>query len=218
MKARITATAQRLLNLYRQEHVIVGGWATVNPVFIAEATDDVIKELREMPTGKMLVRHIENLRSGKTPMDSIESDLMPYGGLMTQSSLANTALSPKDMTELQSALAGFTPDQEGLQKIEALGAVRRFGEEWPNAIHDALESHPDMQAQWEIVTKTYRAYQLWDMANQIINTPLDERARAEIQADMPEYETYLPMFGDAGTELLSRLRTFISSIKTEDNA
>lgn len=218
MKARIAATAQRLLNLYRQEHVIVGGWATVNPVFIAEATDDVIKELHEMPTGKMLVRHIENLRSGKTPMDSIESDLMPYGGLMAQSNLTNTVLSQKDISELQYALDDFTPDQIGLDKIQTLGLVRRFGEEWPNAIHDALDAYPQMQQKWKTVTTTFRAYQLWDMANQIINTPLDERARAEIQADMPEYETYLPMFGDTGTELLSRLRAFISSIKTKDNA
>ena len=218
MKARIAATAQRLLNLYRQEHVIVGGWATLTPVFIAEATDDVIKELREMPTGKVLIQHIENLRSGKTPMDSIESDLIPYGGLMTQSSLTNTALNKQDITELQSVLADFTPDQSGLEQIERMNVVHRFGEEWPTAIHDALDAYPHMQEKWKIVTKTFRAYQLWDMANQIINMPLDERARAEIQAEMPEYETYLPMFGDAGNELLGRLRTFISSIKSEDKA
>ena len=218
MKARIAATAQRLLNLYRQEHVIVGGWSAINPVFIDEATDDVIKELREMPTGKMLIRHIENLRSGKTPMDSIEPELIPYGGLMTQSSVTDTILSQKDISELQSVLNSFTPDPDGLNRIRGLNVVRRFGEEWANAIHDALDKHPDMQNQWAVVTKTYRAYQLWDTANQIINTPLDERARAEIQADMPEYETYLPMFGDAGNDLLGRLRTFISSVKAEDNA
>ena len=218
MKARIAATAQRLLNLYRQEHVIIGGWSAINPVFIAEATDDVIKELREMPTGKMLIRHIENLRNGKTPMDSIEPELIPYGGLMAQSSVTDTILSQKDISELQSVLNSFTPDPDGLNRIRGLNVVRRFGEEWQNAIHDALDKHPDMQNQWAVVTKTYRAYQLWDMANQIINTPLDERARAEIKADMPEYETYLPMFGDAGNDLLGRLRTFISSVKTEENA
>ena len=218
MNPKASATAQKLLNLYRQEHVIIGGWATVNPVLVSEATDDVIKELREMPTGKMLIRHIENLRSGKTPMDSIEPDLIPYGGLMTQSNLTNTTLSQKDLNELQSVLAEFTPDQAGLEKIERLNIVRRFGEEWANAIHDALGSYPDMQKKWFIVKQTYRAYQLWDTANKIINTPLDERTRAEIQADMPEYETYLPMFGNAGDDLLARLRTFISSIKSEDVA
>ena len=218
MKARIAATAQRLLNLYRQEHVIIGGWATINPIFVNDATDDVIKELREMPTGKQLIKHIENLRSGKTAMDSIEPDLVPYGGMMAQSSIANATLGPKDITELQSTLAAFTPDQSGLDTIKGLSVVRRFGEEWQNAIYDALKSHPELQQKWDTVTKTYRAYQLWDMANQIINTPLDERARAEIQAEMPEYETYLPMFGDAGNDLLTRLRTFISSMKSEDNA
>lgn len=218
MKARITATAQKLLNLYRQEHVIIGGWAAINPIFVAEATEDVIKELREMPTGKMLVQHIENLKSGKTPMNSIEPELVPYGGMMGQSGLTDIRLVAKDLSELQSAINAFTPDQSGLNMISELTLVRRFGEEWQNAIRDALEQYPDIQAKWDVVIKTYRAYQLWDSASQIVNEPIDERTRAEIQADMPEYETYLPMFGDAGNELLARLRTFISSVKSDENA
>ena len=62
MKAKNRATAQRMLNLYRQQHVIIGGWAAVNQVFVDEATDAVLQELMEMPTGKNLVRHMENLR------------------------------------------------------------------------------------------------------------------------------------------------------------
>ena len=55
--------AQRLLNLYRQEHVIRGGWAAVNQVFIAESNDEqVIHELENLPTGKKLIEHINNLR------------------------------------------------------------------------------------------------------------------------------------------------------------
>ena len=212
MKARITATAQRLLNLYRQEHVIIGGWAAINPIFVDEATPDVIKELREMPTGKMLIQHIENLRSGKTPMNSIDQTLMPYGGMMSQSDITNITLDSNEISELKSVLDSFTPDQSGLNQIQRLNVVRRFGDEWQNAVHDALKSYPELQSKWIMVTKTYRAYQLWDMANQIVNEPLDERVRAEIQAEMPEFETYLPMFGDAGTELLTRLRTFISNV------
>ena len=76
--------AQRLLNLYRQEHVIDGGWAAVNKVFIAESDNEaVIAELENMPTGKKLIAHINNLRTKKTPMDSIDKDLLPYGGLMS---------------------------------------------------------------------------------------------------------------------------------------
>ena len=82
MKEKASVVAQKLLNLYRQEHVIFGGWAAVNQVFVDEATPDVLRELRDLPTGKNLIRHIENLRSGKTPMDSIERELLPYGGMM----------------------------------------------------------------------------------------------------------------------------------------
>ena len=34
---------------------------------------------------------------------------------------------------------------------------------------------------------------------------------------MPEYETYLPMFGNAGTELLEKLRSFITTMKPVDD-
>ena len=87
MKPKASTVAQKLLNLYRQAHVIIGGWGALNPIFIEEATPDVISELSNMPTGKMLVKHIENLRSGKTPMNTIDRDLLPYGGMMAESSL-----------------------------------------------------------------------------------------------------------------------------------
>ena len=55
--------AQRLLNLYRQEHVIDGGWSAVNKVFLAESNDaQVISELENMPTGKKLIRNLICLR------------------------------------------------------------------------------------------------------------------------------------------------------------
>ena len=51
MKTKASTVAQKLLNLYRQEHVIFGGWAAVNQVFVAEADNDVMRELRPLPTG-----------------------------------------------------------------------------------------------------------------------------------------------------------------------
>ena len=212
MKVKASKTAHRLLNLYRQEHVIIGGWAAINPIFINDADTYVIEELKDMPTGKALIQHIENLRSGKTPMDSIEPELLPYGGMMTESVLTNVTLTGPEINELRHALDAFTPDQDGLRMISGLNAVNKFGDEWQSAIYSALSSDPVLLHKWEVVTKTYRAYQLWDNAAEIVSQPIDDRIRAEIQADMPEYETYLPMFGEAGTELLIKLRTFISSI------
>ncbi len=211
MNAKASSTALKLLSLYRQEHVIVGGWATVNPVFVNEATDDVIKELREMPTGKNLIRHIENLRSGKTPMDTIENDLLPYGGVM-QEKIQSITLTPEQWYELESGIENFTPDQSGLDAFKDLGVVRGFGAEWQTAIRAALATRPHLLEKWGVIRQTDSAYRLWDMANTVISNPISERTRAQVQADMPEYETYLPMFGDAGNELLAKLRTFISSL------
>lgn len=212
MNAKTSTIALKLLNLYRQEHVIIGGWTTVNPIFVNEATDDVIKELRDMPTGKLLVRHIENLRSGKTPMDSIDPELLPYGGMMIAEDIATIKLTANQWQELEDALNNFTPDQMGLERFMKLDVVREFGEEWQNAIRSALNARPQLLDRWNIVNQTYNAYRLWDTANEIIANPISERSRAQVQADMPEYETYLPMFGDAGTELLTKLRTFVSSL------
>ena len=212
MNAKTSTIALKLLNLYRQEHVIIGGWTTVNPKFVNEATDDVIKELRDMPTGKLLVRHIENLRSGKTPMDSIDPELLPYGGMMVAEDIATIKLTANQWQELEDALNSFTPDQMGLERFMKSDVVREFGEEWQNAIRSALNARPQLLDRWNIVNQTYNAYRLWDTANEIIANPISERSRAQVQADMPEYETYLPMFGDAGTELLTKLRTFVSSL------
>ena len=210
MNAKSSTIAQRLLNLYRQEHVIFGGWAAVNQVFMTEATDDVLSVLGELPTGKNLVRHIENLRSGKTPMDSIERDLLPYGGLMDET-VATVTLTKSEWAELESGIDAFTTDQNGLDKIQQLNVVKKFGDQWLVAIRAALSARPDLLEKWSLVNKTYRAYYLWKVASDMLTQPLSERARAQLQADMPEYETYLPMFGDAGDELLGKLRSFISA-------
>lgn len=215
MKAKASVVAQKLLNLYRQEHVIIGGWAAINPIFVNEADEEVIQELAELPTGKMLVRHIENLRSGKTAMDSIERELMPYGGAM-DGDIASVVLSRDELATLADMLDKFTPDENGLAAIEKLGLVKKFGAEWLVAVRAALSDYPELAQKWSGVAKTYRAYQLWNSASEIVAQPIDDRKRAEIQADMPEYETYLPMFGDAGNELLNRLRLSISSTKVEE--
>ncbi len=212
MNQNIVTTAQRLLNLYRQQHVIFGGWAAVNRVFVAEASPDVLGELHKLPTGQLLARHIENLRSGYTPMDSIDRDLLPYGGMMADT-IATVPLTDAQWRELESGINEFTPDQSGLSRIQSLPVIKKFGDEWLVGIRAALSGKPELMAKWDVVAETYRAYFLWKVATDLLDAPLSDRSRAQLQADMPEYETYLPMFGAAGNELLTRLRTFVSSIK-----
>ena len=212
MSHQAHTTAQRLLNLYRQEHVINGGWGAVNRVFIAESDDpQVISELENLPTGARLVAHINNLRSGKTPMDSIAKDLLPYGGLMSGQE-TNVSLTADEMKELKNALAKFQPSSEYLNTIKKMSFVQKFGHNWLQDIKSAIASDAVLSAQWDNVIKTDTAYRIWDSAQQLLSETLTERNRAQIQADMPEYETYLPMFGENGTKMLERLRTFMSSL------
>lgn len=216
MKPKASVVAQKLINLYRQAHVIIGGWAAVNPIFVDEATPDVLDAMSGLPTGRFLVQHIANLKSGKTPMNSIERELLPYGGMMAESAMS-VQMNSGDWNALIAAISDFTPDQDGLKRIMDLDIIKSFGGEWLNTVRAALAAqHPELLQQWAIIDKTYNAYNRWNLANQILTQPINERARAEIQADMFEYETYLPMFGDAGMKLLGKLRNFISSIKHTD--
>lgn len=212
MQQQAHTIAQRLLNLYRQAHVIDGGWAAVNKVFIAESNDaQVITELEALPTGKKLVAHINNLRSGKTPMDSINKDLLPYGGLMTGVS-ADASLSEDEINQLRQELETFQPTTEDLNKIKQLPFVQKFGNDWIEDIKSAIALDRTLLSKWNTVIQTDKAYRIWDSAKELLSETLTERNRAQIQADMPEFETYLPMFGDQGKEMLAKLRTFMSSL------
>lgn len=215
MKTRtaLKLAAQRLLNLYRQAHVILGGWSVVNPIFLSEADKFVLDELKDLPNGSRLVAHIEKLRKGETPMDSVAREHLPYGGAMESVHSSAINLTISELDELQSVLINFQPDGEHLEQIKKTGAAKKFGEEWITGIRIALISNDELSEKWHQVTKTQRAYTLWDSANFLLSSTLTDRTRASVQADLPEYETYLPMFGDSGKDLLVKLRGFVSSVK-----
>lgn len=211
MQQQAHVIAQRLLNVYRQEHVLIGGWSAVNRMLIAESDDpNIIAELEKLPTGKRLIKHIENLRSGKTPMDTIDPELLPYGGLMAVQT-SNISLTDEELAELKFALDKFEPNTESLNDIKHLKCVQKFGNNWKEDIKAILSKDKDTLAKWENVIRTDKAYQMWDSAKELTSETFTERSRAQIQADMPEFETYLPMFGDEGQEILAKLRTYLSS-------
>ena len=213
MQQHTIITAQRLLNLYRQEHVIEGGWAAVNTVFLQESEEeDVLTALAALPTGEKLIEHINNLRSGKTPMDSIDSNLLPYGGMMFGAE-TEASLSLEEINELKSVLDRFTPDPESLDAIEQLPFVQRYGSDWIDDIKTALTDNNELLAKWDIVSRTARAYNSWNIAQKLVSEQTTERNRALIQANMLDFEMYLPMFGNAGNEILTKLRAIIAAHK-----
>ena len=159
----------------------------------------------------MLVQHIKNLRDGKTPMNSIARELLPYGGMMNEPAIA-TDISNDDLDDLISAINNFEPDQDALQQFMQMPVVRGFGPEWAVSIKHILNNHPEELKKFDTIVRTWRAYSLWESANDIISKPINERARAQLQVDMPDYETYLPMFGDEGRTLLHKLHKITSSL------
>ena len=211
MQQQAHTIAQRLLNLYRQEHVINGGWAAVNKVLIEESDDpQIFEELEKLPTGKRLIAHINNLREGKTPMDSIEDDLLPYGGLLAGQD-NKVSLNDAELDELKAAMNNIKTTPDGLKRIRQLPFVQKFGNNWLEDIKIAVNGDNELSTKWDAVVRAAKAYQMWDSAKQLTSETLTDRSRAQIQADMPEFETYLPMFGESGNEMLAKLRRFISS-------
>lgn len=211
MKAKASVIAQKLLNLYRQAHVITGGWAAVNKIFVDEATDEVMSEMQDLPTGKFLVLHIKNLRSGKTPMNSIARELLPYGGMLAETAMT-TGIEPDNLQELIDAIDSFNPSQPGVHKFMDTAVVRDMGVDWVALGHRALKNHPEEQQKFDEIVQTANAYHVWDMAKETLKQPVNDRLRAQVQIDMPEYGTYLPRFGDEGEKLLRRLHEMTSSL------
>lgn len=206
MRSHSMIVARKMLNLYRSAFAINGKWGAVNQVFINEYDDMVMNEIAKLPCGLMLNQHIINLKSGKTPMNSIDSELLPYNGMMYS---RGGDVDEREFVQLTNALKNFQPDAANIAKIKALPVVRRFGDNWAIEIRKIL--HTDsLIAIWRNVVQTDNALRLWDRAVKILAAVPNDILRAEVQADMLEYETYLPMFGQEGTNALSRLRQFIS--------
>jgi hypothetical protein len=167
--------------------------------------------LEKLPNGKKLIQHIKNLKSGKTPMNDIERGLMPYSGMMNPM-VKKAQILDSDLKELRDALTSFQSNEEHIEKIKNLKYVNSFGENWIKGVSDALSGDPNLLSKWKEISQTSIAYDLWNKAYKILTPPISERARAQAQADLSEYETYLPMFGDEGTKLLSQIRNFVSSV------
>ncbi|MBO7509461.1 MAG: hypothetical protein J6T57_04275 [Alphaproteobacteria bacterium] len=216
MKAKASVVAQKLLNLYRQAHVIAGGWPALNKIFVDEATDDVIAEMRDLPTGKFLVMHIQNLRSGKTPMNSIARELLPYGGMLAESG-DSVDLESDSVGALVDAVDKFSATPKGIEDFMNAPVIRDLGDNWIAYGRKVLATRPDKLQIFDTIVQTWNAYRVWDMANDILKQPISDRIRAQVQIDMPEYETYLPMFGDEGTDLLRRLHSLTSSLPIKSN-
>jgi hypothetical protein len=205
LKTRSALTAQKLMNLYRNAFAIDGGWKTVNGVLVGEHDEVVAAEIAKLPCGENLNRHISNLKSGRTKMDSIDSELLPYGGMIQQ---VPDDFDEQEFGDLKIALENFQPDAAHVNQIKSLPIVRQFGDRWHTGVRAILRNDSLVEI-WRNVLQSDSALRLWGRASEILSSTPSDLLRAEVQADMPEYETYLPMFGKDGMDALSKLRAFV---------
>jgi hypothetical protein len=90
-----SVVAAKLINLYRQYHVITGGIERLNKEFI-KASEEVLEIMDNIAGGKPLKKHIRRLQEGKTPKDSIHVELLPYSGLMHEDCIEDIKLQGLD--------------------------------------------------------------------------------------------------------------------------
>ncbi len=213
-------TAQRLLNLYRQAHSIDGGWVVLNPYFISEDSPKLEEELKKLPNGWKLAKHIENLKEGKTQMDSISPDLTPYGGLMTNDNVykvvQNIELPKAEFDNLSDFLHGFKPDFKHLTDFKKAEFFESLGKDWTNQAKLIIQNSNDKDSETLLnklnqlidLDKTYSA---WYQASELLTEPESEKTKATAQTLLTEFESRLPKFGKQGQELLEKIRNLISS-------
>lgn len=209
MKEKSIVIANKLLNLYRQAHVIKGKWKAVNQIFLKEATEEILDEISKLPTGDKLKQHTENLINKKTNIDTIEKELIPYNALMEEN-VNNININDTDLDILIKLINNFQPTKECLDEIINLKFIQDLGTNWIFDIKIVLDNRYDLLDKWEEVKKTYFAYNYWNKATSLLSKKeLTEQDKGNIQADMLEYETYLSLFGDTGNDLLLKLRQLI---------
>jgi hypothetical protein len=121
---------------------------------------------------------------------------------------ASGEISESDYAALKSALENFIPDAAHIDGIRQLAAVKQFGDNWRTGVRGML-GDDSLAVIWRNVLQTESALRLWGRASEILSSSPSDMLRAEVQADMPEYETYLPMFGGDGQDILARLRQFV---------
>lgn len=232
-RERAKAVARRYINIFHQLHVIDAPLATLNAEFAA-LPRDVVMLLPEMMGGVKLHQHIQNLKTGQTPMDKVDPDLLPFGRevfddvkLYTQytsydkasyvpapPSVADGpgARKAKDgggEAQIWSMLRSYTNTPESLEAFKKLPAVASLGPKWRDELKSriATSNQPD----WEHLAQAFDnlvqfddAVEAWGAVSMFVRNPSPE-ARTKIAPKVDTYKKNLDMFGDAGEALAAKL-------------
>jgi hypothetical protein len=138
LQKEVDEIAWRMLNIFRNFHVINGGIETVNKYFIT-ADDNVIASIKNLPSGKKLAEHILNLKSGKTKMNSISEYLLPFG----EDVFLDLPGGKPDIYDKEIAVKEGSPKAKDADVVEVFADYKKT--ELPKDVDDVLTRDKDIK-------------------------------------------------------------------------
>lgn len=200
--------ARYLLNLFRQNHIFAGSLESLNKKFLT-ASPETVDDLKKLPTGAILVRHIDLLKTKKVPLTKIARECVLFPELTPPE---NIMILPEGKKEslpankssgeetILRALDSFRPDNAHLNTFK-----QDLGVNWKTRLMDFVSKNKlnsSQQQAYETVLGFSDAIDSWHKAEDILQEDNQVKARS-ILANL---EAVLPQFGVAGQDLLTRVK------------
>ena len=224
---------KRYLNIFRQLHVITAGIETLNKDFLS-LPDDVVKILPELAGGLKFYQHIQNLKSGATPINKIEAELFkqytdftaPSSGVshsFTDSSYQGSPVEKSEPTinstsddygNLFEMLRSFQPTPQNLNDFKSSETIKDLGPNWKVEIQRILSNSgasdtAKLKKNFENLCIFDTALDIWEECVALVKNPR-KKSREEIQSNLSNYQKYLNMFGKGGQDLYEKVKALVS--------
>jgi len=200
--------AQYLLNLFRQNHVFADKLESLNKKFLT-ASAEALEALKHLPTGTILLRHIDLLKTKKVPLHKIAKDCVLFPELTPPENTVILSEEKKETSPVNKssgeetilrALDSFRPDNAHLNTFK-----QDLGINWKTRLMDFVSKNKlnaSQQQAYETVLGFSDAIDAWHKAESVLQEDNQVKARSILS----NLETVLPQFGSAGQDLLMRVK------------
>ncbi|MHA1550098.1 MAG: hypothetical protein ACTSXV_01430 [Alphaproteobacteria bacterium] len=200
---------QNMLALFRQIHVLEGGVETFNKALLSIPEDEIFS-LREKPSGEKLFQHFKSLQSGEVKKNQIVKKFLPFEELLPQKGVIDKEISlkknpvnsveKKEKNSILEELMAFSPDEAHLNRFQ-----KDFGDSWKKQLEKVVqkENSKEIHIQYDVVLDFSDALDAWHLGETILAEDNQVKARAQIK----NIESFLQKFGDAGEEMIRKIKT-----------
>ena len=229
---------RKYLNIFHQLHFINAGMEILNNDFLT-MSDDVIELLPELAGGMKLAQHIKNLKTGKTPINKIDADVLPFGELvfddhekfleytsynkiaaMKNVESENNAETSSIQTEINNEykqlyelLRAFKNTPALLENFKSSEVIRDLGPDWKNEVKNILKNSKEKDA--SNMRKTFDGLCVFDIAlnywQECVAIVKNPKSKptSEIKDKLSDYKKYLAMFGAGGKDLYEKVKQLV---------